>query len=474
MDKVNEARYVQILERSVRYDGKFYFAVRTTNIFCRPSCPAPRPLEKNVVFYDDPDEALRDGFRACKRCHPEQLFENRKLEVINGINTADATSMKDVAGSLGMSDRQLRRITAQSLGMSPLHITQARRLAIAKNLLLQTKMKIIDIAFSANFESLRQFNDIFKKYTGSTPSAFRHMHSEDMVQEVLPESIELQLRLHYQKPFLWEPLKRALLAHMIPGLENINTEHETLERMVRTEHGHAKLTLSLKKPIDTIDAAVNVIAMEDIDEVISVIKRIFDLDCNPAAISEKFIDDPLLGSLVKARPGLRICGMFDPFELLINTIIGQQISIAAARTLSTRLVHAYGQRIDNLYVFPTPKTIIEADPLEIYEKTKLNHKKIATIRAVSQLIVGGLDLSNIANHKATKEKLLSVKGIGPWTVEYLALRGFGDPDGFPADDLIVKRALGVGTSKAAEKMAEAWRPYRGYATMHIWTKGTYA
>ncbi len=165
--------------------------------------------------------------------------------------------------------------------------------------------------------------------------------------------------------------------------------------------------------------------------------------------------------------------MFNPFELLINTIIGQQVSIAAARTFSERLVRYYGNKIDEFYTYPSAETLLSIDPLRMYEETKLNHKKIATIQAVCQLLVDGFDLAKITSSATARERLLSVKGIGPWTVEYVALRGFGDPDGFPSDDLFIKRLLCVKTAREAEKIAEKWRPYRGYATMQLWTKGTY-
>ena len=467
---MNDAnKYRIILDRDNRYDGSFFFAVKTTGIVCLPSCPAPRPLQKNVAYYDSLSAAVRDGFRPCKRCKPDDLA---KTPIIQSLKIEDETHVSSLAQNLGISDRHLRRITHKQVGTSPHKLVQSQRILLARNLLTGTTLPIIDVAFSAGFTSLRQFNDSFKQSTSMTPSAYRKLHADPTV--TLPETTEVTIRLHYDEPFEWLPLKNALLAHMIPGLENVDLQAQTLKRLIVIgNERYIPITIDLAEPMGALAVSMQVSEMRDINTVAAIIKRVFDLDSKPEAIRDVLGADPIVGPLLARHPGLRLCGMFDPFELLINTIIGQQVSIPAARTFSERLVKAYGKQVGDLYVYPSAKTLLQIDPQDFYQTTKLNHKKIATIQAVCQLIASGFELAAITTSKEARDKLLAVKGIGPWTVEYVILRGYGAPDGFPADDLFIKRNLGVKTARAAEEIAQRWRPYRGYATMQLWTKGAY-
>lgn len=337
---------------------------------------------------------------------------------------------------------------------------------------MTTKIPITDIAFTADFSSIRQFNDAFKQHFSTTPTLLRKHHAQ--VQNAKPRPATLQLKLAYKRPLLWQPLKNALIAHAVPGIEQVDLERQTLTRLLPTPHGYAKVVLDLQEPTDVVRATVEVPEISDLDEVVRSLKRALDLDANPEVITRSLSESAQLQAFVQKRPGLRIAGAFNPFELLINTIIGQQVSVAGARTLTARLAKAYGFRQGDLWVFPSPQALATTDPREMYERTKINPKKVATIQVCAQLIAGGFNLRDITQYPAAKEQLLGIKGIGPWTVEYVALRGFGDADAFPADDLLVKRMLGVTNAKHAEALAEAWRPFRGYAVMHIWTEGAYA
>lgn len=467
----DDARYKAICIRDKRYDGIFYTAVKTTGIYCLPSCPAPKPMRKNVIFFDTAADALKAGFRACKRCHPDDLHwtpQQRALEKINAGDLNDS-SVAQLARSLDMSERHLRRVVTQAVGASPTQLDRALKLKDAKRLLAQTKLRITDIAFSAGFQSVRQFNDVFKQTFQITPRAYRMQYAHKHVAS--PDTpLEIDIKLPFKRPFLWAPLKRAILLHNVAEHEHYDEQSQTLQRLIKTTHGYSKITLHLAEPKNTIDMNLEVPNIADVDQIVSIVKRVLDLDSNPQIVIDTFRDDPLIGPLVARQPGLRISGMFEPFELLINTIIGQQVSMAAARTFSTRLIREYGTKVDGLYVYPSAEVLLAADPYEMYKRTKLNHKKVATIQAVCQVLADGLDLSSVTERESTKKALLAVKGIGPWTVEYLALRGYGDPDAFPGDDLIIKRIMGAKTAKQAEVMAEKWRPLRGYATMHMWMK----
>lgn len=465
---MNNIRYTIIADRDSRYDGQFYFAVRTTGIVCRPSCPANRPLEKNVVFFDVLDEATREGYRTCKRCRPEKLLSNA-----SNISSAllQGQPVHEIAEMFHVTDRHVRRVAQQSIGASPKDIEQARRILTAKNLLAHTTLSVTDVAYSSDFGSLRQFNDHFKQVVSLSPSDYRKQYAKEA--HVFAETNVVTVKLAYSQPLAWTELKSALLAHMIPGLEKVDDDQETLSRLILVGGRVVPVSISLAEPNGYIEVEIGVTDTRDVDAVVATVKRVFDLDARPDRVQSALGSDTRIGPLIQKHPGLRVCGMFDPFELLINTIIGQQVSIPAARTFSERLVRNYGKKFGELYTYPTAKMLAAANPMQLYETTKINHKKVATIQAVCRLIAEGFDLSAIVHDAAAREQLLAIKGIGPWTVEYVLLRGFGDPDGFPADDLFIKRLLGVKTAKATEKIAEKWRPYRGYATMQLWTKGTY-
>ena len=297
--------------------------------------------------------------------------------------------------------------------------------------------------------------------------------------------IDHTLRLPFTPPIEWQMLLRALSAHLIPGLDNVDQQAQTLDRLLKTPHGYCRVSIDLCAPADYVEVRLILPSISQkkiagmIRHVEQIITRVFDLESDPAAIITHFTNDDLIAPLTTRYPGLRISGMFDPYELLINTIIGQQISVTAAKTFSTRLVTRFGDKIDfndrgDLYTYPSPQKLLSINPYEFYKKTNLTHKKIDTIQSVCRLISGGFELSDISHDVSARAKLLQIKGIGPWTVEYVILRGLGDSDGFPADDLVIKRCLGVKNAKEAERMAEKWRPYRGYATMYLWTHAVYA
>lgn len=473
-DLDDNARYKAMYTRDKRYDGIFYTVVKTTGIYCRPSCPAPKPLQKNCLYFETVTEARTAGFRACKRCYPDRLEHDASraiLEMIEG-GALNSGGLQSLANRAGVSDRHARRLVTARTGITPSQINQIKRLETAQFLLATTKVPITDIAFTADFSSIRQFNDAFKQHFSMTPTAMRKKHTHP--KNITLSPAHLRLKLAYKRPLLWQPLKNALIAHAVPGIENVDLERQTLTRLLPTSHGHAKLILDLHEPVDFIQVAVDVPEISDLDEVVRSLKRALDLDANPQVIASSLARSPQLQTMVQERPGLRIAGSFNPFELLINTIIGQQVSVAGARTLTERLAKAYGTQHGDLWVFPTPQVLADANPQELYDRTKINPKKVATIQACAQLVTNGFNLRDIIQYPAAKERLLDIKGIGPWTVEYVALRGFGDADAFPADDLLVKRVLKVTNAKQAEARAEAWRPFRGYGVMHIWTEGAYA
>jgi len=327
-------------------------------------------------------------------------------------------------------------------------------------------MPITEVAFASGFGSLRQFNDSFRKAFGMPPREFRASNNP-----LIRKPMSLDLKLKYETPIEWAMLARVVGSHAVPFLEKVSDDGFFLTRLVSSGSSCATVAIDLRDYVDHVKVSVETDDSSMIDLVVSKVRRLFDLDHNPAAVTEAFSGDPLLGTLVAMRPGMRIAGSFDPYELLVHTIIGQQISVAAARTFTSRLVKEFGEEHGGLHLFPSAEALVSIDPQVLYEKTGINHKKVATIQAVSELVSGGLSIDGPSLSADVAAALLAVKGIGPWSVEYLALRGLGDPDAFPADDLIIKRRLDVKNAKSAIVKAEAWRPFRGYAAMYLWAGG---
>ncbi|HEU4914683.1 MAG TPA: Ada metal-binding domain-containing protein [Candidatus Saccharimonadales bacterium] len=441
-------RYTAILSRDKRYDSHFVFAVKTTGIFCLPSCPAPRPLEKNVLFFANARAAQDAGFRACKRCNP------------NGSKVAIA----------GRSARHMRRLTRDTLGISPRQLQEAARLAAARELLLGTNLPIITVAFSADFSSLRQFNHVFKKAFAMTPT---QMRASGQTRQMSAHATVLHLRLAYKRPFDWPPLVKGLLAHITPGLEQYDTATRQLTRHIEVAGAIAKVVIDLTDYGDHVNVTIEAPDVTLVDEVVRRVRRLLDLDHDPQPANAILSQDPALKPFVTARPGLRIVGSWDPYELMILTIIGQQISVPAARTIAGRLVAAYGLPHNGLFLFPKPATLAAADAPAMSRRIGIGAKKAAAIQGFAKLVADGMDMRDVASRKEITAQLLSIPGIGPWSVAYVALRGWGDPDAFPADDLLVKRMLKAATGRQAQAASDAWRPFRAYAAMHIWTGAAY-
>ncbi|TMR96096.1 DNA-3-methyladenine glycosylase 2 family protein [Nonomuraea basaltis] len=447
--------------RDARFDGRFYTAVTTTRIYCRPICPARTPASRNVRFYRHAASAEAAGFRPCKRCRPELSpgdpgwdvrgdLIGRALRLIDD-GAADDQGVAGLARRLHITERHLHRLFVAELGVGPLAVARTKRLLLAKQLLTETGLPVTEVAFAAGFGSVRQFNATMRETYGFTPSELRATAGRLQVADVAGPAA-LRLRLHRREPYDVEGVFAFLASRAIPGLEVAD----------QTSYARAvpggTITLTPRQNHIILDVAVD--DTRQLARVVARCRRLLDLDADPDAISE-ILGQTSLASLVEARPGLRVPGTFDGFELAVRAVVGQQISVAGARTLLGRIV-ARAAAPESL--FPTPAQLLETDLTGL----GLTNRRIDTLKDLAaRLAEGRIDLDGGQDPAEAVAELLEVPGIGPWTASYIALRALRDPDAWPAGDLVLKKrmaALGI-----PDDHIERWRPWRAYAALHLWS-----
>ncbi|HTR71721.1 MAG TPA: Ada metal-binding domain-containing protein [Mycobacteriales bacterium] len=460
----HESCYRAVASRDARFDGRFVTAVRTTGIYCRPSCPAQTPKRENVNFYPSAAAAVAAGFRACKRCRPEAAPGSRDWDVRGDLAAralrAIAAGAIDhdggvpaLAASLHVSERHLHRVLVAEVGAGPLALARTRRAQTARLLLDATALPVAEVAFTAGFASVRQFNDTIREQFGMTPREIRRR-----TPEPLAASGTLTLRLAVRAPYATRPTLDWLARHLVPGLEQL--DGTTYRRALATG---AMVALDL-----TPEAASLTTAIEDVrtlPDTVARSRRMLDADADPHAVDATLATDPALAALVAARPGLRVPGAADGFEVLIRTVLAQQVSLAAANTFARRLVDVYGKPLDApvgtvTARFPEATTLADAS----YAGVGLTGSRIAAVRAAAEAIASGrLTLDPSADREHVRAALLAIPGVGPWTAEYVAMRALGDPDAFPLADLVLRRRV---TDLGLDP--DRWRPWRAYAAMHLW------
>ncbi|MBB6185697.1 DNA-3-methyladenine glycosylase 2 [Rhodanobacter sp. MP7CTX1] len=465
------------LSRDARFDGLFFTAVSSTGIYCRPVCPAPRPKRENVSYYTNAAAAEAAGFRPCLRCRPELAPGNdswqrgdhvvaRALKLIeHGMLTDE--SLEALALRVGVGVRQLRRLFVDRVGAPPISVHTTRRLLFAKQLLTETAMPVTEVALASGFRSLRRFNAAFLQANRIPPRELRR-HPR------AAPGAALLLRLGYRPPYDFEALLAFLRGRALPGVELVD-EHSYARvfgpadapgwlRLSAWPDGEHALRLQLHCPQPA-----------QLLGVVTKLRRMFDLDANPQAIADTFHHDPILGPLIARRPGLRLPGGWDGFEIAVRAILGQQISVSAARTLATRIVQRWGEALPASpmpgleRLFPTPEILAQADLREV----GLTTARAATVRGMAQALLDGrVDFRAEQTLDEFVSRWIALPGIGEWTAHYMAMRALGDPDAFPAADLILRREATTDTvplsTKSLTVRADAWRPWRAYAVMHLW------
>jgi AraC family transcriptional regulator of adaptative response / DNA-3-methyladenine glycosylase II len=468
------ARYEALVAHDPRFDGVFFVGVRTTGIYCRPICPARVPARARCTFFPTAVLAERAGYRACFRCRPELAPGNAPVDAVETLaatvarrineGALDEHSLDELADELGVTARHVRRATETRLGVSPVELAQSRRLALAKQLLHDTQLPLAQIAFASGFGSVRRFNAAFAARMGAAPSEIRRsaLASHATADRIL-------LRLDYRPPYDWTRLLGFLAPRAVPGVELVDGE-----RYRRVVHLGGRLgELEVREgPRNALVLAVSSTLLPVLVPLVARVRKMFDLDAHPDRIAAVLGRDRVLGKLVAARPGLRLPGAVDPFEASIRALLGQQVSVAAATTLAGRFATQLGAPVDADGLarrFPTAAEVAAAGAERI---VKIG-MPIARARAIagfaSAIATGAVRLDRTTELAPFVAALDALPGIGPWTANYLAMRALHLPDAFPAADLGVKKALAA-APRAAEARAEAWRPYRSYAVIHLWTQ----
>jgi AraC family transcriptional regulator of adaptative response / DNA-3-methyladenine glycosylase II len=442
--------------RDPRYDGRFFIGVLTTGIYCRPVCPARMPAPHNVRFYATAAAASEAGFRPCLRCRPEtapgspawrgtSATVTRALALIDN-GALDDRDIEGFADRLGVSVRHLNRLFAQHVGASPMSVLNTRRLHFAKRLIDDTVLPMRDIAIAAGYGSVRQFNDDIRRTWQRAPRDLRKQRTQSSSDGML------RLHLSARAPFDGAGVLNWLQSRSIPGVEAINTQHY---RRDTNDSGSAAISIMVNR--DGIELAVSNAEPLQLPDIVGRARRLFDLGCDPLAVEKVLSADKNLKKILRTSPGIRIPGCWNPFELAVRCVLGQQISVAAAQTLMTRLVVSFGMSPD----------VLAESPLE---RIGLTRSRAATLRELSRRAAKGeLDFDSAW---LLRDQLLDIPGIGPWTAEYICLRAASDPDAFPAGDLALRKALSDSATPIKERelaaRAEAWRPWRGYAAMLLW------
>lgn len=466
--------YRAIESRDHRFDGWFVTAVRTTGIYCRPSCPAITPKRKNVEFFRAAATAQANGYRACKRCRPDASpgspeWNTRADTVARAMRLiadglVDRDGVGGLAARLGYSERQIHRLLVAEVGSGPLALARAQRAQTARILIETTSMPITDVAFAAGFRSVRQFNETIGDVYAASPSALRAAKAPP------PGSGSISVRLACREPFDAAHLLAFLAVRAVPGVEHV--AGRVYSRSLRLAGGNGVVAVDLGN--SPIICSLMLDDLADVQAAVQRTRRLLDLDCDPTSVNDVLARDELLAPLVATRPGLRAPGHPDGSELLVRAVLGQQVSVAGARTLARRMVDAHGEPLARpdagvTHAFPAAATVAGMRPDDF---AMPRARGAALVGACRRLAEGTIVLDAGSDRAEAVAALEALPGIGPWTAGYVAMRALGDPDVFLPTDVGVRNALrGLGfdsSAKAAAAAAERWRPWRSYALHHLW------
>jgi AraC family transcriptional regulator, regulatory protein of adaptative response / DNA-3-methyladenine glycosylase II len=466
--------------RDARFDGRFFIAVRTTGIYCRPICPARTPKPENVIFFPSAAAAQEAGYRPCLRCRPETAPDlamwrgtsntvSRALALIEK-GALDADGIEALADRLGVGERQLRRLFQQHLGASPIAVAQTRRVLLAKHLIDQTRLPMTQVALAAGFGSIRRFNETFHRLYGRPPSTLRRGGAGEPLRKG-----DVSMLLPYRPPYDWPAMLAFLGARVIRGVEAVSGDTYTRTIAIGGVHG----TVAVQPTGGhALRATIQFPELSALQGIVARLRRVFDLAADPELIGAHLAEDPDLAPRVAARPGLRVAGAWDGFELAVRALLGQQITVAGAARLAERLVTAFGTPVASAHaarhglthVFPEPARLADGD----LSSLGLTRSRAAALGALARTV---RDQADIFGPQRTLDEtirtLRTLPGIGEWTAQYIAMREMREPDAFPAADVGLLRAMAdaQGRRPSTRQLlarAEQWRPWRAYAAQHLW------
>jgi AraC family transcriptional regulator, regulatory protein of adaptative response / DNA-3-methyladenine glycosylase II len=468
------------LARDARFDGRFFVAVLSTGIYCRPICPSPTARRENVRYFTSAEEAVAAGFRPCLRCRPETVpgtpawngtstTVSRALRLITE-GVLDSETIAGLSARLGVSARHLNRLFRVHLGASAAAVARTRRLQFAKQLISDTDLPMFRVALASGFRSVRRFNDSIRGLYGRTPSQLRGMRPVAL----RPRRDEYVFRLPYHPPYDWESLLAFLAIRAIPGVEEVAAG--AYRRSFSLEGRHGILEVRHDGSAAGLEARIRFCEPLSLLPIVTRLRALFDLAADTSVIERHFRRDLLLGQLVRKHPGLRVPGAWDGFELAVRAILGQQVSVAAASTLAGQIAQKLGERLSVndsgglTTVFPTAAAMADVS------LAGMPRVRARAIRSLARAVASGrIAFSFSGAEEATLASLARIGGVGDWTAQYIAMRALRQPDAFPVNDLVLLRTAGQGrplTAAALRKRAEQWRPWRAYAALYLWRAAT--
>lgn len=478
-DLDREACYRALQTRDPRFDGRFYTAVRSTGVYCRPICPARPPRIENCIFLPSAAAAHQMGFRPCLRCRPELTpgvagwrgtanSVTRALHLI-AEGAMNEAGVDELADRLGMTARHLRRLFDRHVGATPISVAQTQRILFAKKLLDESALSMTDIALAAGFGTVRRFNGVMRRTYGRTPTELRRS-----IAATREPATAVTLKLPFSPPYDWRGMADFLGLRAIPGVESVAAD--CYRRTFAIEHAEGTVEVRPCAGQNYLLATIRTNDVASLAAVVARLRRLFDLDADASAVDAHLATDPILAERVRERPGLRVPGAWDGFELAVRAVLGQQISVAGATTFAGRLAAMLGRPLGAIpagypvhLVFPAPAALASADLTRI----GLTRARAMTLQKLGGAMADdpGL-LRSYETLDATVAKFNALPGIGPWTAHYIAMRALREPDAFPASDLGLLRALatpaGRPTPAQVLAIAEAWRPWRAYAALRLW------
>lgn len=476
--------YKALTARDPRFDGVFFVGVTSTGIYCRPICPVKTPKEANCRFFGSPQEAEQAGFRPCLRCRPElapgnapvddsQRIAHQIVQCIQEGTIGGDSGMEAVADRFELSSRQIRRIVQKELGVPPLQLILTRRLLLAKQLLTETTLPITEIAFASGFSSLRRFNDAFTARYRMPPTRFRKKAIDGA--DIVAGADTSSLQLSYRPPYDWQGMLGFLQARAWKGVEWVTEDFYARTVHLSGRRGWIRVTGAKKKHALMVEFTHSLTPV--LPALLGRLRGLFDLDARPDIVNRHLGRSRILGPLVKSNPGLRVPGAFNGFEMGLRAILGQQVTVKAATTVAGRIATAFGDPIVTSFpelsrLTPNAARIAKASVDDLARHGIVGARCRSIIALARAELSGDLSLESGGHRDPDTmiERLAELPGVGPWTAHYIAMRALRWPDAFPKGDIAVLNNLGGVTAKEAEVTAEAWRPWRSYAVLHIWRK----
>jgi AraC family transcriptional regulator of adaptative response / DNA-3-methyladenine glycosylase II len=474
--------YNALTARDPRFDGVFFVGVTSTDVYCRPICPAKTPKRANCRFFDTPQEAEQAGFRPCLRCRPELAPGSAPVDdaqriaqlIVQGLEEGrfdEKAGLEEIADQFELSSRQIRRIVRNELGVPPIQLLLTRRLLLAKQLLTETALPITEVAFASGFSSLRRFNDAFNRRYGMPPTRLRRKATEGAAVSIGRQTSTLQLS--YRPPYDWKGVLAFLAARALKGVEHVTDSSYARTVQLGQAKGWIRVTQSSKRHALLVEFTHSLTPVLPV--LLSRVRALFDLNARPDVIAKHLRKDARLASAVKANPGLRVPGAFNGFEMGLRAILGQQVTVKAATTIACRFVEAFGAPIVTPFaelnrLTPVPARVAAARLGDIARHGIIAARGRSIIAFAEAQRSGGVCLDGGAHHNPDDsiKRLAALPGIGPWTAHYIAMRALRWPDAFPKEDIAVRNNLGGVTAKQAELLSQPWRPWRSYAVMHVW------